>query len=1426
MPFGGRRLLAFTDSRQGTARIAARLQQESERNYVRSLLYHRLAQLGGQRDEQRITQIRDEIAALEGPAQANGMLRSMLEGKRNELQSALTAGPGRLPWGDALNYLLAQQGFTQLAIPPLEELTLGQLSERELAALCLWREFMFRPRRQFSLEGLGLACLEYQGLARVSEAPAVLRHHGANVDEWRDLLRIVLDVQVRGWMAVNIPRDTLRWTGYPGLPRVIVPPGRDKVSRNQQAWPNLQTSMGLRSRLVRLIAYSLRLNPEDLGDRDQIEEILLEIWGALKKVLSVGEDGYCYLDLPKQVELSGVKIAWFCPVTRRLLPAVFRGITPYLPADSSEDLARCVPVEMPALPEPFWNGDRKAAEAWLETDERVAELRHIGAWSDINDRIATFADYFRAVEHSAQIDGSLLTRREKAFKEGRINLLSCSTTMEMGVDIGGLAAVAMNNVPPHPANFLQRAGRAGRRGETRALSFTLCKSDPQGEAVFANPLWAFTTPLALPGVSMQSRRIVQRHVNSLLLTRFLGQYTDQEAFRLNCGWFFLIPDEQRRSSPAHQFQAWCRRDALNEGLEESMKSMVHGSSLAGVQTQQLLEEAALAAERIEAAWAEEHEALQTNLAEVRTPAGNSKPETAIRLQMQRLEDEYLLSELATRGFLPGYGFPTGVVSLLTTTMSTLKRGLRQREDNRAITRGVPSRPIWQALRDYAPGTDTTLDGRVYRSAGVTLNWHLPVHLEAGQEIQGFSWVWGCNRCGGTGTRAYRPEQCPHCGEADGEKLVRREFLQPAGFAVDIRSRPHNNVNLQQYLPVCDPLISVQGASWMALPDPALGRYRHSADGHIFHRSEGLHGRGYTLCLRCGRADSTSADELSPPSMEQHKRLRGGRDNDREQYCPGNDEGAVKDGLLLGASLYTDVFELQLHDSESGESATRVQAYSIGVVLRRALCRWIGIEEEEIGIHSARARGSVGDRVYSIYLFDTAAGGAGYVAQLARQLDRLLGDAANLLQCHCDKACQSCLLMHDTQYHAELLDRKAALDLMGRRFLDALKLPQALQVFGEKSRLELEPLDLALQRESQHQNIDEIRFHLCGDPTAWEPLLWLDRFDLPGLHRAGTRLTFVAPGATVDGLSESQAAELAAVLSVTEGILWKVAAPSLVDGGLSLILEAGGPRATIRWAATEETAGTPAVYWGSGAEDARFVIGQFAETLPERIEGAVQVTAEELRKPPAGLTEIVILGDLNGPARTFGDRAWKLIVAHDAFIREKADQKIKISRILYSDRYLLSPLSILLAHALLHGVATGAGVLENGAEVRIVTESITLQDPRRPFRLFHNWHDGQTRRTVFYRLFGGFGGFSLDEREKMRVPHARTLSVQWLDGTEWMLRMDQGVGYWRLGKGEKGSFPFDQDGDVQARFLQKAGLRVMGQSDHFPTYWYSGPRTTS
>lgn len=165
-------------------------------------------------------------------------------------------------------------------------------------------------------------------------------------------------------------------------------------------------------------------------------------------------------------------------------------------------------------------------------NEEVVKLRAENLWSDISDRTVEGGFYYRTAEHSAQQSSDKLGLYEQMFKDGKINVLSCSTTMEMGVDIGGIAAVVMNNVPPHPANYLQRAGRAGRRSESRAIAYTLCKANPHDQRAFEEPKWPFITAIPAPSITLSSDRIVLRHVNSQMLAIFLRNEISDDGDRL------------------------------------------------------------------------------------------------------------------------------------------------------------------------------------------------------------------------------------------------------------------------------------------------------------------------------------------------------------------------------------------------------------------------------------------------------------------------------------------------------------------------------------------------------------------------------------------------------------------------------------------------------------------------------------------------------------------------------------------------------------------------------------------------------------------------------------------------------------------------------------------------------------------------------
>lgn len=1430
-PLDGKRLITFTDSRQGTARFATKLQQESERNYVRSLLYHSLAASVPAVNENLIEKTEKEIASLEPVAKNNPVIQGVLEQKVQELAKLKEPTLAQLTWIEAEDKLFNSDDFSRWMLPVLKELTYGQLIDRQLVKLCLLREFFVRTKRQPSLETLGLVQLHYPILEQ-AVLPAIMKQRSISSADWQCLLQVAVDYVLRtSGPTISGSRDITRWLGYPARPMFILQPGQTKnIPKIQRLWPSTNSNQFRRNRLIRLLAYYFKLDLEITEHCGQLEELLVAVWHGIRPILTQSENGF-QIDMEKHAVLTEVREAWFCPVTRRLLPVTFRGITPYLPElPVSDDMAICKKVMMPQVPNPFWFGfTSDEANNWLETNQTIHNLRDLGVWSDLSDRIALHSRYFRAMEHSAQISGSDLTKRETDFKAGKINVLSCSTTMEMGVDIGGLTAVTMNNVPPHPANFLQRAGRAGRRGETTALSFTLCKSTPHGESVFKNPLWPFVTRLALPQVALQSQPIIQRHVNAMALATFLSDRVPDRVNRVNTGWFFESTYETE-SAPCDIFANWCITEALEfKSLELGLTSITKRSILGGRPVRYLLESCANALVEVAKQWHNELNALLTQQELVKTREGNSKPEQAVEIQLKRVRGEYLLGVLASLGFLPGYGFPTDVVQLVTTTLDDLHRNRTDpsvREDNRSKRAGFPSRNLAIAIRDYAPGTDTVLDGRVYRCGGITLNWQMPAEMEGPPEIQNLRWAWRCTSCGSSGTRFTMPKSCPHCNEKDDNKLTRQRYLQPAGFAVDIRCKPHNDISIPQYIPVRDPLISLEGADWMWLPNPAYGRFRTTVQGQMFHRSEGLHSTGFGVCLRCGFADSMTADHEFPPSLSSHKRLRGGRNDDRETACPGNNEDwAILGNIDLGVASQTEILELQLRDTE-GKPLDKPTAYTIGIALRRAWCELLGIEESEIGTHAASTRNEQGHAAYAIYLYDTATGGAGYVSQAATRLPEIFRKAASVLNCprECDSACQGCVLTYDTQHHIDDLNRHLAKEFLSASYLDALDIPPHLKAFGTDSHLEMEPLIIAMNREWQRHSINLIRIYIGGEASLWGPLAWRLRDELIRFNAAGIHLELVAPEKTISRLEFSQRAEIATLVEFIGADFYS--SSSISEGGnpsLPLILEMGSEDFYACWVTSNELALCPASRWGNGDSGFQYVSKRSNQSIPLHPSHWKKVDINSLRGSQQGLAELAICLEFNGDSLTFGERAWSFVISQAPNLAEYLAGPKKLDEIRYSDRYLRSPLTILLLKSLIAALSQFTGGLSSNTKVTVQTTQLERIGTDSPRRLYHDWRDGADRREVVNSLFGEeFGKFRwVDNFSTIESPHERKLEFLWEDGSICKIILDQGVGYWRLVQGIRSDFPFDGDVDQQVSFLKKANVIVESISKTHPTHWYCG-----
>jgi DEAD/DEAH box helicase domain-containing protein len=1440
LPFDGRRLITFSDSRQGTARFALQAQLDAERNYVRSWLYHQVHANRPARNEPEIQCTRQTLQALERVLPSNPSLTGLVAEQQKKLQDLETPPVGSMPWREAVEKLTHNHEIAEWMPEHWRHTTLGQWTPLELARFCLFREFSRRPKRQNSLETLGLLSIGYPALDRIPEAhlPPVWRQFQLGIQDWRDLLKITLDFLIRGMSAVVLPEEHYRWVGTQIRPRFLV--GPDAPMRKQMVrWPQVRERKP-RSRLVVLLFRLLKLPYADAEAHEKVNDLLRAAWDQLRPVLVPFQDGY-KIDLEQQAQLRALDHGWLCPVTRRVLDVTLRSLTPYITPDLPERSALCMPVQLPVLPYPFGR-DQFGAEippaviaAWLESDTEIRALRECGVWTEFSDRIAAFSPYFRVAEHSAQQSSGRLRSLETSFKAARLNVLSCSTTMEMGVDIGGVSAVAMNNAPPGPANFLQRAGRAGRRGETAAVSLTLCQSVPHGEAVFTNPLWPFRAPVHVPHVSLQSERIVQRHVNALALTRFLQTHTT-DLSRLESGWFFLASD-QHTTAPVDHLRAWLREHEARHTdvwLREGFRRLTARSAFAGVDSRRLLEHVASALDRVTDGWHTEHAALVAELVLAGgTPQqGQATPaQLAIQRQLQRLRGEYLLGDLASMGFLPGYGFPTLLVPFVTSTLEQLRKEARQRRDGQqdredtyaARRRGYPSRELSLAIRDYAPGSDVVIDGQVYMSQGVTLNWHIPPSdYDTAPEIQAFRYAWRCRRCGASGTRAARPEGCPACGAEEGD-LVRRSYLQPAGFAVDILYRPHNDLSYRRYIPVRRPWITAGLAPWSPLPHPECGRYRFSAEGHIFHRTGGIHSHGLAICLRCGRAASEVSNDLGaelPKELQSHYRLRGGREMHGETLCPGNEQSwAIKRHQWLGIGTSTDVFELQLHDPTTGAPVTDdAAAFSLAVALRQAFAEELGITEREIGCGTIPSRTFSNARARSVVLYDTAVGGAGFVASVPAALPQLLRAARRILECQrgCDRACHACLLTYNTQHEAERLDRHKALAAISPRLLEGLALPPELRFFGPVSCVEFDPLPTAIGKALQRADVEELRIYLGGSHEDWDLLQWPLRSLALQWGMEGRRVALIVPEGGLEPLPAAVTNPLASLLEAGRIELRCVASAPVDPAVPTLIAEVGGKHHTVRWATTSPASLAPGEAWSRGDASDRLVRVTLQQPMPS-IVGVPIAPTRVRRPPPETFHGLVVVSQWDGAIQDFGTRIWDVLSQHVPRLRARLQSCTTLAEVLYRDRYLHSPLAVRLIAELLKGLQAFPEALTTSTNVVVETTHINPKYGRLPMLVHHDWQQGTHRKHVFETVLMRAGlRASLRETTTREAQHARELIMRWHDGTRWTARFDHGLTF--LTPVTEVLFPFDQSSQKQAERLAEAAFALRNPNER-GTYCY-------
>lgn len=586
-------------------------------------------------------------------------------------------------------------------------------------------------------------------------------------------------------------------------------------------------------------------------------------------------------------------------------------------------------------------------------------------------------------EHTAQMNANEAKEIQDDFKSenGKINFISCSTTFEMGIDLGGLNTIFMRNVPPTPSNYAQRAGRAGRRAETSAFVLTFCGTSSHDYTYFSNPAEMIRGLVKPPYFVVDNDKIIMRHITATALSMYFKEPEFSEDF--DSVEHFLSDDVANKfinyikSKPAKlgiMVDKYVLKDSqliskyggfkwINylDMSESSLNKMTEG--LKGLV--KLYKEA------------EEYARNQRDYS-----LANSYKESLRRLNTPNS----LITYFTKYNVIPGYGFPVDNVELYIYDYDK-----EQMNEDYNLSRNLSV-----AISEYAPGSEVIVDERKYTSRYLFLP-HNGYSLPA-------TFYCECEKCHTINTSEDKNHfvsnnTCKYCGATLDTSMGKlKSYLTPIyGFVADKKNKESRRVK---------PFKTYASDVYYIGDNLSSNDELNNVVNVSEHKDEQLlvlNESRFYFCPHCGYTDLDKKNQLPTKTLE-HREYRG-------KICQCGNKLEL---IHLGHSYRTDIIKISFN--KVNEMFDEDTAISVLFALLEGISMTYNIERNDIGgmIYKTNIA-----KPYSFILFDTVAGGAGHVKRLKddKSLMKVLQNALVKVSQNCcdeDTSCYNCLRTYNNQ----------------------------------------------------------------------------------------------------------------------------------------------------------------------------------------------------------------------------------------------------------------------------------------------------------------------------------------------------------------------------------------------------------------------------